>query len=144
MRGTGAGGPHVVKNLARHFPLPFTAQHHAYTPGEEDEHGNTVPGHLPPAPVACIWWAPSSDEPRTGQVNTERATADLMLAVDSALQVDPRDYFTFAEYTQSDPDDPAGRVSVRFDVDGFPKDYDHWPWGFKPGRRIVELKAVNG
>lgn len=134
----------MVKNLARHFPLPFTAQHHAYTAGQVNEHGNTTPGHLPPLPVRCVWWAPSSDEPQTGAINTERATADLVLVVDSALQVDSRDYFTFAEHTQSDSDDPAGRVPVRFDVNGFPKDYDHGPWGFSPGRRIIELKAVNG
>lgn len=134
----------MVKNLARHFPLPFTAHHHAYTPGEENEHGNTVPGHLPPAPVACFWWTPSSDEPRTGAINTERATVDLVIVVDSDLPVDSRDYFTFAEHTQPDPDDPAGRVPVRFDVNGFPKDYDHSPFGFAPGRRPLELKAVNG
>lgn len=134
----------MVKNLARHFPLPFTAQHHAYTPGEENEHGNTEPGHLPPAAVACVWWTPSSDEPRTGAINTERATVDLVLVVDSDLPVDSRDYFTFAEHTQPDPDNPTGRVPVRFDVEGFPKDYDHSPFGFAPGRRPIELKAVNG
>lgn len=132
-------------SLARHFPLPFTAAHHAYTPSAgEDDWGNTTPGHLPPVAVACVWWTPSSTEPPAGGVNTDRVVADLVIVVDSAVIVDSRDYFTFAEHTQPDPDDPAGRVSVRFDVYGFPKDYDHGPFGFAPGRRIVELKAVNG
>lgn len=38
------------------FPLPFAAQHHAYTPGVVNEDGNTVPGHLAPVSVACFWW----------------------------------------------------------------------------------------
>lgn len=126
------------------IPLPFTAQHHVYTPGQEDEHGNTVPGHLPPVAVPCVWWTPSSTEPQAGGVNTDRVVADLVIVVDSAVAVDSRDFFTFAEHTQPDPDGSAGRVPVRFDVEGLPKDYDHGPWGFSPGRRVVELKAVNG
>lgn len=134
----------MVKNLARHFPLPFTAQHHAYTPGEKDEHGNTVPGHLDPVPVPCMWWTPSSAEPHDGNVNSDRVSADVVMAVDSTLPVDSRDFFTLAEYMQPDPGDPAVMVAVRFDVVGLPKDYDHGPFGFAPGRRIVELKAVMG
>lgn len=120
-------------NLARYFPLPFVAEHHAYTPGVENEWGNTVPGHVEPVSVPCIWWTPSSDEPPSGNVNSDRVVADVVLALDSAVQVDSRDYFTIDAF-------PA----VRLDVVGLPKDYDHGPWGFSPGRRIVELKAVLG
>lgn len=125
-------------NLARHFPLPFAAQHHAFTAGDEDDHGNTTPGHRDPVPVPCIWWTPTSSEPQTGQVNTDRVIADVVLAVDSVLRVDSRDYFTIAELIDSVGD------PMRLDVIGLPKDYDHGPFGFAPGRQIVELKAVLG
>ncbi|MGC5027050.1 hypothetical protein ACLQ3K_20065 [Tsukamurella sp. DT100] len=120
------------------IPLPFAAQHHAYASGVENEDGNTVPGHLDPVSVACIWWTPSSAEPATGPVSSDRVVADVVIAVDSALQLDSRDYFTIAELM-----DPNGDP-MRLDVVGMPKDYDHGPFGFAPGRRIVELKAVNG
>lgn len=122
------------------IPLPFAAQHHAYTAGVVNDDGNTVPGHLDPVAVACVWWAPSggsssglSTEPQSGPINSDRVTVDVIVAVDSALVVDSRDYFTLAEYGD-----------VRLNVVGLPKDYDHGPFGFAPGRRIVELKAVLG
>ena len=120
------------------IPLPFAAKHHAYTPGVENEDGNTVPGHLDPVSVACFWWNPSREEPQAGPVNTDRVTADVVIAVDSALQVDSRDYFTIAELKNRNGD------PIRLDVVGLPKNYDKGPFGFSPGRRIVELKAVEG
>ena len=71
-------------------------------------------------------------------MNTDRVIADVVLAVDSVLRVDSRDYFTIAELIDSVGD------PMRLDVIGLPKDYDHGPFGFAPGRQIVELKAVLG
>ena len=115
-------------SLARYFPLPFTCQHESYTPGVEDDHGNTVPGWLDPVPVACVWWDPSSTEPDLPPTGGDRVVADRVLVVDSALTVDHRDKFTV-----------DGR---QFEVIGLPKDYNHGPFNFSPDRLVVELKWV--
>lgn len=112
------------------FPLPFVCQHAAYTAGVPDDWGNVTPGHLPPVDVPCMWWTPSSSEPPLGAVNGERVIVDLVLVVDSSLVVDSRDRFTI-----------EGRD---FSVVGVPEDFDHGPFGFAPGRRPINLKAVSG
>ena len=121
-----------VVSLARYFPLPFTCQHEAYTPGVEDDHGNTVPGWLDPVPVACVWWSPNTDtassEPASAPTGGDRVMLDLVLVVDSAVSVDHRDRFNV-----------DGR---RFEVIGLPKDFNHGPFGFSPDRLVVELKWV--
>lgn len=115
--------------MAGYFPLPFTCQHQAYTPGVEDDHGNTIPGWLDPADVKCVWWCPSSTEPTQAPTGGDRVIADVVLVVDSAVTVDHRDKFTV-----------AGR---KFEVIGIPKDYNHGPFGFSPDRLVVELKWVS-
>lgn len=115
-------------SLARYFPLPFTCQHEAYTPGVEDDHGNTVPGWLPQVEVACFWWDPSSTEPDLPPTGGDRVVADRVLVVDSVVTVDHRDRFTI-----------EGR---KFEVSGLPKDYNHGPFGFSPDRLVIELKWV--
>lgn len=110
------------------FPLPFTCQHEAYTAGVEDLHGNTTPGWSTPVSVACVWWSPSSAEPQSPPTGGDRVAADVVLVVDSTLQVDHRDRFSVD--------------GKRFEVVGLPKDYDHGPFGYSPNRRIIELKWV--
>lgn len=123
-------------SLARYFPLPFTCQHEAYTPGVEDDHGNTVPGWLDPVAVACAWWAPSSQEPALGPTGGDRVVADVVLVVDSAVSVSHLDHFMISEVL-----DTSGNPA-RLEVIGLPKDYNHGPWGFSPDRLVIELKAV--
>ena len=125
-----------VVSLARYFPLPFTCQHHVYTPGVEDDHGNTVPGWLDPVAVACVWWAPSSQEPALGPTGGDRVVADVVLVVDSAVSVSHLDHFMISEVL-----DTSGNPA-RLEVIGLPKDYNHGPWGFSPDRLVIELKAV--
>jgi hypothetical protein len=110
------------------FPLPFTCSHEHYLAGVEDDHGNDVPGWAAPVDVACFWWLPTSAEPTVPDSGGVRTAVDVSLVVDSSVVVDPRDVFTV-----------DGR---RFEVIGLPKDYDHGPFGFTPGRRVVELKWV--
>lgn len=114
------------------FPLPFTCLHEAYTPGVEDEHGNTTPGWLDPIVVACIWYSPNtaeaSTEPATPPTGGDRVTVDLVLVLDVSVPVDHRDKFTVD--------------GKRFDVIGLPKDFNHGPFGFSPDRVLVELKWV--
>lgn len=118
------------------FPLPFTCLHEAYTPGVEDEHGNTTPGWLDPVSVACVWWAPSSQEPALGPTGGDRVVADVVLVVDSAVSVSHLDHFMISEVL-----DTSGNPA-RLEVIGLPKDYNHGPWGFSPDRLVIELKAV--
>lgn len=119
-------------SLARYFPLPFTCQHEAYTPGVEDDHGNTVPGWLDPVAVSCVWWSPqtqdASTEPASPPTGGDRVTWDLVLVLDSAVAVDHRDQFTVE--------------GKKFEVIGLPKDFNHGPFGFSPDRLVVELKWV--
>lgn len=115
-------------NVARNFPLPFTCQHEAYTPGVVDAYGNTVPGWSAATTRQCVWWTPESGEPSTPPTGGERVSVDAVLVVDSGVPVDHRDRFIL-----------DGR---RFEVVGLPHDYDHGPFGFSPGRRVVELTWV--
>lgn len=110
--------------------LPFTAGHERWTPGEEDSHGNTTPAWLPPTAVRCFWWVPTTTEPQSGPVNSDRAVADAVIVIESGIPVDPRDRFIL-----------DGR---RYEVVGEPKDYDHGPFGFRPGRRPIDLRRVEG
>ncbi|WP_264018196.1 hypothetical protein [Mycolicibacterium conceptionense] len=123
-------------SLARYFPLPFTCQHEVYTPGVEDDHGNTVPGWLDPVSRPCVWWTPDTAEPATPPTGGDRVTVDVVLVVDSAVTVGHRDRFTIAELLDSDGN-PA-----RLEVIGLPKDSNHSPFGFSPDRLVIELKAV--
>lgn len=134
-------------SLARYFPLPFTCLHEVYTPGVEDEHGNTVPGWLDPVSVACVWWSPqtqdASTEPASAPTGGDRATLDLVLVVDSAVSVDHRDKFAIEGLAT--PVDQGGQIVLVpkvFEVVGLPKDYNHGPFGFSPDRLVVELKWV--
>lgn len=118
----------MTEDLSGYFPLPFVCQHERYTDGDEDAHGNTEPDWLDPVDVQCVWWMPDTSElpvPNAGGVLT---AANLLLAVDSALAVDPRDRFTIE--------------TRRFEVIGLPKDYDHGPFGFATNRLIIELRWV--
>ena len=108
--------------------LPFTCQHEAYQSDSQDAHGNAVPEWASPVAVACFWWAPSSSEPLSAPTGGDRVAADVVLVVDSVLAVDHRDVFTVN--------------SLRCEVIGLPKDYDHGPFGFTPNRRVIELKWV--
>ncbi len=112
----------------RAFPLPFIAQHQSYTAGEEDGHGNITPGWLDDVAVPCVWWPVSSEEPASPPTGSERVVAELALVVDATLLVDHRDRFTV-----------EGQL---FEVTGLPKNYDYGPWGFAPGRQVVELRMV--
>lgn len=109
-------------------PLPFTSLHLAYTPGEVDGHGNTLPGWAEEVSVASIWWPLNTSEPAGPPTGSDRVVAELALVVDIGVVVDHRDRFIV-----------QGQV---FEVTGLPKEYDHGPFGFTPNRQVVELRMV--
>jgi hypothetical protein len=53
---------------------------------------------------------------------------ELALVVDVAIPIDQRDKFTVKEQL--------------FEVAGLAKNYDYGPFGWAPGRKVIELRMV--
>lgn len=109
------------------FPTPRTVGWHSCTRGTNDldevTHTYYPPLDQPGAPRQVIGWGPTkSDEPEPG-----RTIADIDLLVPPG-------------FTAS-PDDVADLPIGRFEVAGYPLDYNHGPFGFTPGS-VVQLKRV--
>ena len=110
------------------IPLPFRAGHQVYSDGVPDDYGNSTPGWADAVDVPCVWWNPSSTESVQQPTGGDRPDLDTVLVVASGVVVDHRDRFVLDAKT--------------FEVIGLPKDYDHGPFGFAPGRKMIELKFV--
>lgn len=110
------------------FPLPWSCQRLAWSGGAEDDHGNAVPSWASPVTVECMWWSPTSYEPLLEPTGGDRVIVDLVLVVAASQVVDHRDRFIVGGKT--------------FEVVGLPKDYNHGPFGFAPGRIVIDLKAA--
>ena len=110
------------------IPLPFTCQREAYEAGAIDDYGNQTPDWAAPVDVSCFWWTGATTEPVSAPTGGDLAAVDLSLVLDSAELVDHRDRFIV-----------AGRT---FEVIGLPKEWDHGPFSYQPGRQILELKWV--
>lgn len=112
------------------IPLPWEAGHRKWVAGAVDpEWGTVTEGHhADPVSVDCFWWTPSSDEP--AQQGHSRVVADLVLVVDSTIQVDSTDLFEI-----------GGKA---WEVIGEVKDYNHGPFGFSPDRLVIECRRVTG
>lgn len=110
------------------FPLPHLCLHEAYTPGEEDGHGNTTPGWSDPVEVPCMWWPLNSEEPAGPPTGSDRVVGELALVVNVAIPIDHRDRFTVKDQV--------------FEVNGLAKNYDYGSFGFAPNRKVIELRMV--
>lgn len=111
------------------FPLPerFTVTHEARLEGVEDSQGNPVEGWAAPVVVPVYGWGPPSPDAET---------RPEMTGVRRDLDVYCRTGFA----------GPRDRVTVdgtRFEVVGYPEDFNHGPFGFTPGFR-VSLKRMEG
>ncbi|MBF6133507.1 hypothetical protein IU501_10900 [Nocardia otitidiscaviarum] len=113
--------------MSSDIPLPYNVIHRAYMGAGEDAHGNEIPTYAAPIEVPSFWWSPSSTEPALA--GHDRVLVDLVLVVDSALTITPRDLF-----------DVDGN---EYSVIGYPQDYDHGPW-WSPGVQPVNLRRVEG
>lgn len=102
--------------------------HETYAAGRQDAHGNTTPGWSDPVEVACMWWPVSSEEPHGHPTGSDRVVGELALVVDVVIPIDHRDRFTVKDQM--------------FEVAGLAKNYDYGPFGFAPGRKVIELRMV--
>lgn len=111
------------------LPTLFSAGVRASTPGALDAHGNPEKSWGPAAshPV-CGWSAPSSGEPKLA--GHDRVVVDIELIAPVAFPAKPQDLVVL-----------EGR---EFEVLGEPEDYEHGPFGFRPGVLIWNLQRVEG
>ncbi|MFF1531488.1 head-tail adaptor protein [Cellulomonas sp. NPDC058312] len=110
------------------IPLPFTAGLRAFIGSAEDDLGNPTEGWGTAVETSAVWWTPSSvatsEQKMAGH---DRVVVDLVMVVDSATAVGPRDRVVI-----------DGRD---FEVIGYPEDFDHGPW-WQPGRKPVNLRRI--
>lgn len=114
--------------IPRH-PRGETVQHHRYTAGVRNSHGQVVPGFEPPVDIAHVAVAPgSSNEPASGA--DQRVITQWSIYIPAGASAAPQDEFTV-----------RGR---RFKVDGdMSGEWAHPRSGNRPGS-LVTLKVVTG
>lgn len=112
------------------IPLPFAVQLERYTDGVTDSHGNPTDSWGSPETVSAAFWVVSSQEPAVA--GHDRVIVDAAMFVASTVMPAPRDRVTITQ------------LGGRFEVIGYAENYDHGPFGFKPGRVQVNLKRVEG
>ncbi|WP_280485358.1 hypothetical protein [Nocardia cyriacigeorgica] len=111
------------------FPTPFTVQTRAYSQGpDKDPRGNLIERWADPVVQPVIGWgAPQSAEPKvTGH---DRVVVELELFVPEGFTCGPKDKILVG--------------NIEYLVLGFPEDYNHGPFGFRPGC-VVNLKRAVG
>ncbi|ASN67441.1 hypothetical protein 7S11_3 [uncultured Caudovirales phage] len=110
------------------LPALFTVSVKAFKADSEDELGNPIESWAPPVPLKVYGWsAPRSTEPKLA--GHDRVVVDVELLAPEGFLVRPRD-----------------RVLLEggeFEVIGYPEDYNHGPFGFRPGL-VVNLQRVEG
>ena len=102
---------------------PYTVEHRAFTGTTRDARGNVTQTYADGVSRPVYGWGPPrSDEPTSGAV--------------TALTVDLEVYSPTFEYGSQDRFVVGGNV---FEVVGLPTDYDHGPFGYRPGM-VIRLK----
>lgn len=112
------------------IPLPFMVQLERYILGATDSHGNPTDSWGAPESVSAAFWVVGSQEPAVA--GHDRVLIDAAMFIHSAEDIAPRDRVTITQ------------LGGRFEVIGYAENYDHGPFGFKPGRVQVNLKRVEG
>lgn len=111
------------------FPTPYTVETSAYQRGAVDAHGNEVQTWAAPVEQRVIGWSvPNSVEPK--YAGADRTIVDVELYVPPSFTIGPRDRVSL----------PGGWL---FEVAGYPEDYTHGPFNFRPGL-VVNLVRVEG
>ena len=110
------------------FPLLFTVGVRAFLPGAEDAHGNPIEDWAPATPHKVYGWSvPSSTEPKLA--GHDRVIVDVELLAPEGFPASPRDKVVLD--------------GVEFQVLGYAEDFNHGPFGFRPGL-VVNLQRVEG
>ena len=114
--------------MSQAFPTPYRVQHLARLTGGVDEMGDPIPeGFAAPVEKPVYGWAPP--------------TADQSIrATDTGVK---RDYDLYSPDGFTKPRDRVSIEGMLFDVVGWPEDFNHGPFGWKPGYRI-NLVRVEG
>lgn len=109
--------------------LAQTIKHEAFDGSQRDSRGNVIEAWKPAVDVAVFGWhTGKSAEPQIP--GHERVTVDGQVFAPESWKPQPRDRVILPG---------AGR----FEVQGFPEDYNHGPFGYRPGV-AVNLRQVSG
>ena len=111
------------------FPLAQVIGHRAFDPGAVNAHGNPVEAWGDPVDVAVYGWhTGQSAEPAVA--GHDRVSVDGQVFGPESWRPGPRDRVVLPG---------AGE----FEVQGHPEDYNHGPFGWRPGL-VTNLRAVTG
>jgi len=111
------------------IPTPYAVLHEPSLAGGEDEMGDPIEGYGPSVSVPVYGWAPPSADTEIRPSGTG-VVRDIDLYSPTRF-CGPGDRVTL-------PSEPG-----KFDVIGYPEDYNYGPFRFKPGYR-VNLKRAEG
>lgn len=104
-------------------------EHEVFDGDMRDERGNTVELWRDPVEIAVYgWWTQDGEEPAVG--GHERVKVDAKVLARSSWRPEPRDRVILPGFG-------------KFEVVGAVADYDHGPFGYRPGV-VVNLVRVTG
>lgn len=109
------------------LPLRFKVTRERPGSGKPDKLGNIKYSKVVEEVPVAGWYVPSSDETIAGR--NERRTVEIVL-IGRSGDFKPEDVVNIEGYPE------------RLKVDGFPRNYDHNPFGWSPGFEIVDLKRT--
>lgn len=112
------------------LPLAQTVLHEAYAPSEKDTRGNWRDAWAEPVEVAVYGWHVSSTHEPQIPLH-DRVRVDVQVLAPESFVPSPRDRVSI-----------PGRPGV-YEVVGEVEDYNHGPFGWRPGN-VVNLKKVTG
>ncbi|OZE92456.1 hypothetical protein CH298_02670 [Rhodococcoides fascians] len=116
-------------NLSIDIPLLFTVQVEKAVDGPRNAHNNVTRTFDPPIDEPVYGWSEPTSSESTAAGQSNRVTHDLELLVPEGFSARAHDRV---------------RVDGRtYDVEGDPADFNHGPFGFRPGL-VVNLKRVSG
>lgn len=111
------------------FPTPYSVSRVPWSSSGTDVHGNPVDVYGTPVAIDVYGWSTPSSSGANREPVDDRVIVDMQLFVPPDTVVDHRDRFVL----------PTGT----FEVEGEIADYNHGPFGFRPGS-VINLRRVEG
>ena len=110
------------------YPTPHKVGHRRYYEGETNTRGNPRKAWEDPVEVRVIgfYWPSSTEPPESGR---DEVTADVIVLAPPAFQPGAHDRLVIE--------------GDEYEVIGRPDDYNHGPFGFRPGNAI-NARRVEG
>ncbi len=103
------------------FPTLWTVDVLPYAGSAADDYGNSSPSYGQPVPQPVYAWAPTTTDEVT--VDRDVATTDLTLLAPASFSCSSRDRVVVDGKT--------------YEVVGDVQDFNHGPFGFSPGIRVL-------